>query len=190
MIGSIKRSSAIEPLCSSKGKQEHSAKELNNHAEETGVILEKGEGAKTSATYEKPVAKKPDIREVDRLWRETHKATESLRDIVERLISRQGKKIKDVLDSNAALAVDDEARAEMEKAISEDGEWGVKAVSSRIVDFAKALSGGDKSKLAELRAAIGKGFKAAEEALGGTLPSICRETYDEIMKQLDAWEKE
>ena len=190
MIGSVKGSSAVEPICGWKGKQEHGVKEQKKHTEEPAVILEKGETAKENVTYEKPVVRKPDIREVDRLWNETYKATDSLRDIVERLISRQGKKIKDVLNSNASLAVDDEARAEIEKALSEDGVWGVKAVSSRILDFAKAISGGDKSKLAELKAAIDKGFKAAEKALGGELPGICRETYDEIMKQLDAWENE
>ena len=57
------------------------------------------------------------------------------------------------------------------------------------MDFAKALSGGDKSKLPELRAAIEKGFREAERILGG-LPQISRDTYDEVMRLLDEWANE
>jgi hypothetical protein len=76
------------------------------------------------------------------------------------------------------------------EAISEDGEFGVKAVSNRLVDFAIAISGGDKSKLSELVAAIDEGFAAARKALGGELPEICRQTYDETMRKLNAWANE
>ena len=43
-------------------------------------------------------------------------------------------------------------------AISEDGMWGVDAVSTRLIDFAMGLSGGDPEKIAELREAVTKGF--------------------------------
>ena len=71
--------------------------------------------------------------------------------------------------------------------ISEDGPFGVKAVSDRIVDFAIAVSGNDTSKLGELKAAIDKGFEKARDAFGGTLPDICNRTYDEAMRKLDEW---
>jgi hypothetical protein len=58
------------------------------------------------------------------------------------------------------------------------------------VNFAKALSGGDRSKLAELKAGIEKGFREAERVFGGKLPQICYDTYDEIMRQLDEWANE
>lgn len=158
-------------------------------AEETGVVLDIGNSDVKSAVYAKPSGKL-NAEEINRLWDEANRATESLRNLVEKLIARQGKKIEDILSGKELLAIDDEARAEAEKMISEDGEWGVKAVSTRIVDFAKAISGGDKSRLGELRDAIKKGFDQAKEALGGTLPEISRKTYDEVMKQLDAWENE
>jgi hypothetical protein len=158
-------------------------------AEETGVVLDIGSGGTKSAVYGRPSGK-INAEEINRLWEQTERATESLRNLVERLIGRQGKKAEDILSGKEILLVDDEARAEAEKMISEDGEWGVKAVSSRIVDFAKAISGGDKSRLGELRNAIEEGFKQAEKAFGGTLPDISRKTYDEVMKQLDEWEKE
>ena len=73
------------------------------------------------------------------------------------------------------------------QAVSEDGDFGVKAVSDRLVDFAISISGGDKSKLSELVSAIDKGFGAAKDALGGELPAICQQTYDETMRKLNEW---
>jgi hypothetical protein len=77
--------------------------------------------------------------------------------------------------------------SDAETAISEDGEWGVKAVSDRIVQFAIAISGGDKTKYQELKDSIDEGFRQATKALGGELPGISQETYKEIMRKLDAW---
>ena len=45
-------------------------------------------------------------------------------------------------------------------------------VSDRIVDAAKAFSGGDKNKLGLMRGAIEAGFKAAAGMFGGKLPEI------------------
>lgn len=86
--------------------------------------------------------------------------------------------------------MDAQTIAEAKQAISENGEYGIKAVSGRIVNFAIAASGGDKSKLEELKAAIDKGFEEAKKAFGGQLPDICSQTYDEIMKKLDDWSKQ
>lgn len=76
-----------------------------------------------------------------------------------------------------------------QQAISEDGEWGVSKTAERILDFAKALSGGDPSKIETLRAAVEKGFKEAESTWGGKLPDICQQTYDKVMKGFDDWAK-
>lgn len=81
----------------------------------------------------------------------------------------------------------DSARAA--QAISEDGEWGVNAVATRIMDMATALSGGDTSKLSVLRDAVEKGFAAAEKQWGGKLPSISGDTHNEINNRFDYWEK-
>ena len=75
-------------------------------------------------------------------------------------------------------------------AIADGGEYSVDAVATRILDMAKALSGGDVSKLSELRDAVEKGFKAAGVELGGKLPGICQDTYTEVMKRFGEWEKE
>lgn len=79
--------------------------------------------------------------------------------------------------------------AKAAQAISEDGEWGINAVATRIMDMAVALSGGDTSKLSVLRDAVEKGFSAAEKQWGGKLPSISQDTHKEIGNRFDYWEK-
>lgn len=183
-IGSVERAQTV--YTNDKNTAE---KRDNVQKDETAVILELGNREEGSATYAKPAAA-GNSKEISRLWNETAKSYESLREIVVRLIVRQGRNIDNVLSGKEELFVDGEARAEAERLLAEDGELGVKAVSARIVSFARALSGGDKSKLAELRAAIEKGFREAERIFGGELPQICRDTFDEVMRQLDEWERE
>ena len=74
--------------------------------------------------------------------------------------------------------------------IEDGGPLSPEAVSNRIVDFAKSISGGDKSKLALLRDAIEEGFEQAKEFMGGELPEISDTTYELIQEKLDAWEEE
>ena len=119
-------------------------------------------------------------------------ANENLGRIVEELILKQGKvnnilHIKGFSNEGEVTAKDIE---EAQLAISEDGEFGVKAVSDRLVEFAKAVSGGDKTKYEELRGAIERGFEAAREAFGGQLPEISNENYNETMRKLAEWANE
>lgn len=89
--------------------------------------------------------------------------------------------------ASGEYTVDAETQAAAKEAISEDGYWGVKQTSERIVSFAKALVGGDPSRVEEMRAAFIKGFEAATEAWGGTLPEITSRTYDAVMALFDEW---
>ncbi len=90
----------------------------------------------------------------------------------------------------AELDVDDETRAQAQELIGDDGYYSAGDTSSRILDFAKALSGGDVSKMEVLREAVEKGFEQAESAWGGSLPDICRSTYDMLMRGFEDWEKD
>ena len=65
--------------------------------------------------------------------------------------------------------------------------WGVEQTSDRIVDFAKALSGGDPAKADTMLEAFKKGFKAATKSWGKELPDISQRTYDAVLKKMDAW---
>lgn len=161
---------------------------INNKEENEAVIFERNTASKnTKVTYDRPRPKNVDSSEIERLIGETEQSYQALRDLIERLISRQGKSYKDLLAGKDTLFIDDEARAEAKLAISEDGPLGIKAVSDRLVDFAIAASGNDKGKIGEIKNAIAKGFKEAERILGGALPDISQKTYDETMRKLDEW---
>ena len=76
------------------------------------------------------------------------------------------------------------------KAVSDDGDWGVDAVATRIFDLADAIAGGDPEKLATMRAAVEEGFNQAgiawNNATGlNSMPDITEKTYNEIMSRFD-----
>ena len=147
-----------------------------------------------AVTYKKPKAGiegtvKPDADVVASLKEASEQRFASLRRMVEDLLRRQGMTFLDIADGKT-VEVDETARAEAQAAIADGGEFSAEAVSDRIVEFAKAISGGDKSKLQMLIGAIDEGFSQARKALGGELPEISQKTYDLIMQKLDAWQNE
>jgi len=157
--------------------------------------IEIGTKQEASVTYSKVTSKKLDAADISSLKAAAEAATENLRKLVEQLILKQNKNYttstedspKDLLNKLGITTEDVEAATQ---AVSEDGEFGVNAVSDRLVDFAISISGGDKSKLSELISAIDEGFAAAKEALGGELPEISQKTYDETMRKLNEWANE
>ena len=82
-------------------------------------------------------------------------------------------------------SVDAKTKADAQAAISEDGYWGVSQTSQRIFDFAAALAGDDVEKMEQYQKAVEKGFSQAEDAWGGSLPSICGDTKSAINKLFD-----
>ncbi|MCL2693687.1 MAG: hypothetical protein FWE60_01120 [Oscillospiraceae bacterium] len=68
--------------------------------------------------------------------------------------------------------------------------WGVEATAERIFTFAKSLAGSDDGMFQTMKDAFLKGFKAAEGARGGRLPSISYQTRDRVLEMFDSWEKE
>ncbi|MDR0325001.1 MAG: hypothetical protein LBI19_02760 [Oscillospiraceae bacterium] len=77
--------------------------------------------------------------------------------------------------------------AKAKEDIGENGYYGVKQTSQRILDFAKAITGGDPSKIEDMRKYIQKGFDEVEKMFGGKLPEISYQTLNAIMKGLDEW---
>lgn len=115
--------------------------------------------------------------------------TQSMLEFAEKLLGKQAEKVNKTdfaaLAQQLGLGTTPE---EAQKAIAEDGMWGVDAVSTRLVDMAISLTGGDPAKAALMREAIQKGFEQAGVALGGELPQISQDTYTETMNRLDYWE--
>lgn len=136
-----------------------------------------------------------DRKKINEIKADFARNTESFKKMVEAMIEKQGKKVNQVLKDLAEgkdveIIVDSETQAAAQAAISEDGYYGVNKTSERIIDFAKALSGGDKSKLETLRNAFKEGFESAKEAFGGELPEISQQTYDKVMQGFDDWANE
>ncbi len=118
-----------------------------------------------------------------------------MQSLVEKMFSKQGITIGNADDMWKQLAsgnftADADTIAQAKADIAEDGYWGVKQTSDRIFDFAVALSGGDREKMEEMKAAVEKGFKEATKSWGKSLPSISNDTYDTVMDKFDNWFEE
>ena len=188
LIGTIKSSN--------KSAAENSQKASELSKSEKVDKIEIGKNSNNQVTYsDVSKTKKTDTATINALKAEADKATENLRKLVEDLILKQNKNYKpkeagsSPAEANPSLSqVSGVEQAKL--AIADDGEFGVDAVSDRLVDFAIAVSGGDKSKLDVLVSAIDVGFAAARDKLGGELPEISNKTYDETMRKLRDWASE
>lgn len=159
-------------------------------AEEAGAIYES-----SSTTEQNKTTYTQNTAMIEKLKADADAKTAQLQSLVEKLMLGQGNSYATATDmwallKNGELPVDPATRAQAQADISEDGYWGVTQTSDRILDFAKALSGGDSSKLEELRSAFEKGYKQAEKTWGGELPEISKQTYEATMKKFDAWAAE
>lgn len=160
--------------------------------EEVGVIYEPSKNTEAAADKKEP---KVDKELIAKLKADADERLSQLRGIVEQLITKQGTAVNNaniwnqfrqgVLDGT--IEIDETTAAQAAEDISEDGYWGVKQTSERILDFAKALTGGDSSKAEEMRDAIKKGFDAAAKLWGDELPEISKKTYEAVMKGIDDW---
>ena len=112
---------------------------------------------------------------------------QQLENLVSQLLGKQAKKFLSLSDLYKNLEVDAETAAQAQKDISEDGYWGVEQTSDRLVEMAKALSGGDPSKADTLISAIKKGYDQAAKAWGDKLPDICQKTIDAANDKLAKW---
>ncbi|NLL72441.1 MAG: hypothetical protein GX237_02830 [Clostridiales bacterium] len=162
-----------------------------NDRQKLGQIKEEVVQDDTAAVYEKKIYQK-DQATIDRLIEETESSAQRLRDLVERMLLKQGQTINQATDiygllREGKLEVDEATRAQAQKDIAEDGYWGVEQTSERLFSFAKALTGGDPSKADEMIRAVKKGFKLAEKAWGGKLPKISKDTLDRTISKMEKW---
>lgn len=164
-----------------------SAAENNSTANDTGVVYEpstEASKASTKKTYT------PNTELLNKLKADADARTAQLRSLVEKMMYGQANtygKANDIWSflREGKFTVDPATRLQAQQDISEDGYWGVKQTSDRIIDFATALTGGDPNKIEEMRAAFEKGYKMAEKKWGGELPAISKQTYDAVMEKFD-----
>lgn len=150
----------------------------------------------SAAVYDKRTLSEDDRKAiVSQLKADQEKRQSQLVDLVHSMISKQTNTFGAANNIWQFLAkgnftVDAETKAQAQKDISEDGYWGVKQTSDRIIDFANALTGGDPDKIEEMRSAFEKGFKQAETTWGGKLPDISQRTYEAVMEKFDKMAEE
>ncbi len=147
-------------------------------------IAAKEAGQDVSKESEKKIYK-PDTELVQKLKSDAEQRAAQMQSLVETLLSGQaGQAAKSIFDVLGEKFSPEEI-AQAKEDVSEDGYYGVKQTSQRILDFATALTGGDPDKIEEMREAFKKGFEQAKEAFGGELPEISQQTYDAVMKGFD-----
>lgn len=178
----------------------------NKQEEKKEVVKEETTNKDTAVVYEKTTqetdsvkktyTKEPDTELIQKLKADADARLSQLKSLVEQLITKQSSafSIADMSEEEfwnkireGNFEVDEATRKQAQEDISEDGYWGVKQTSERMLSFAKALTGGDPAKAEEMRAAIQKGFEQAEKLWGGELPEISSQTYDAVMKGIDEW---
>lgn len=137
-------------------------------------------------TYTRTLTEKEEAT-LQELREEAERAHLAMRRIVEELLKRQGYTVEQAMAGeldDKEIEVDEQARTEAEALVADDGPLGAEAVSNRIIEYARTLSGDDPEKLEMLRGAIELGFREAERMLGG-LPEVSQRTYDMVMEKLD-----
>lgn len=165
---------------SKKGNDKEVTKEENNN----GVIYEPSANESTKKVY------KQDTELIAKLKADADARLSQFKSLVEQMMANQGKTLGKADSIWSFLAsgdftVDPAVKAQAEKDIADDGYWGVDQTSSRIVDFATALTGGDPSKIDAMRDAFKEGFDQATKTWGKKLPDISQRTYQAVMDKFD-----
>ena len=156
----------------------------------TGVVYEPSDASESKAGSSSKVTDYQNV--IKQLKGALSSKNQQLQNLVDQLLSKQAKKyttLKDLFTDikDGKIDVDPATVAQAQKDVADDGYWGVAKTSDRLVDMAKALSGGDSTKADELIAAIKKGFDQAADAWGGELPEICQKTIDAAVQKLNDW---
>lgn len=198
-IGSLNQTpynqSATLKETSKKGKTTIESTYADSHEKTTAATYESSaedkktiQAAKYEVDFEKIQAMKDETdQRMLQLFKDTAKDTGlkqlgGVRGILEKL--RNGEKVTLEIEYTAS----DVEQAKID--VAEGGYWSADETSSRLVDFAKALSGGNPEKAAMLKDSFVKAFKEIEEMFGGELPELSYNTYDLTMDKFAAWEAE
>ena len=161
--------------------------------EDVAAVYEPSKESETSKSHSVNYAQNTEL--VNKLKADAEAHTQQLQNIVQQLMTKQGQTYNTANDiwkflASGNFTVDAATKEQAQKDIAEDGYWGVEQTSDRIIDFAKALTGGDPSKIEDMREAFKKGYEQAEKTWGGELPEISKKTYDAVMEKFDKMAEE
>lgn len=172
-----------------KTTTEATKNETNNSSAATNT--ENKTNSNSAAVYDKTKLSENDRKTiVAQLKAEQEKRQSQLINLVKDMMTKQTNTYGAANNVWSFLAkgdftVDAATKAQAQKDISEDGYWGVKQTSERILSFASALAGSDSKNLEKMRDAFLKGYEQAEKTWGGKLPDISKRTYDAVLEGFD-----
>ncbi len=198
----------INPAQSAKVQQQYAAVKQNQKTKAAEEVAEKKQSDKKVVdNLNQAVADSPkdivdsskanykiDTEKIAEMKAQFSQNSSSFRAMVAKMFEDQGMTVEQVnstplKDLFSKVVVDAETQKKAAEAISENGYYGVKKTSQRILEFAKALAGDDPSKIEALKSAFERGFSEAEKRWGGALPEISQKTRDAVMKGFEEWEK-
>ncbi len=167
-------------------------KELENKTSNSDLaaVYEKSKNTKSLK------GSKPDRSEINNIISQAERQSKNFEKLISSIFQKQynkvdlvrkaqGNNLKDVFSS---LVLDKATVEKAKKDISEDGYYGVKQTSERILSFAKAVAGNNPKEIEKMKSAVEKGFKQVERMWGGELPDISKETYSVVMSKFDDWQ--
>jgi len=140
-----------------------------------------------------PVVGAADQATIDKLWKDTNHVADAVRKLVASAIGKNDATGQGfwAVRAGGAFQLSEAERAQAQELIGEDGFFGVKQTTARIMDFAKALVGAGASdeQIEKMRAAVQKGFDEVARMFGGfdKLPEVSQKTHAAIMKAFDDW---
>ena len=160
---------------------------------ETAVVYEKSKETETVKPNKNNGVDRDAI--IAQIKAENDARIAQMQELVRKMMQGQGNALAQSDDIWSFLAsgdytVTEAAKLQAQEDISENGYWGVEQTSQRILDFAKALSGGDASKADMLLDAFKKGYEEATGAWGKELPEISKKTYEAVEEKFAAWKNE
>jgi len=144
-------------------------------------------------TYTPSVKGAADPAAIDRLWKETNHAADVIRKMVASMLGKNDASGQGfwAIRAGGNYKLSEADRVQAQQMVSEDGFFGVKQTTDRIMSFAKALvgEGASDEKIENMRAAVQKGFDEVSRMFGGfdKLPDVTKNTYESIMKAFDDW---
>jgi len=179
------------------GHVKHAQQQYNQYqnAVKPGHKNDKEVDSFLSNLYDKytPSVYAKDPATLEKLWNETNYMADAVRKLVASAMGREDASGQGFWAHKArrGLQLNEADRAQAQQLISEDGFFGVKQTTARIMDFAKALVGenASESDIENMRAAVQKGFDEVARLFGGfdNLPDVSKQTYEAIMKAFDEW---
>ena len=161
--------------------------------DETAVVYEKSKETESVKPNKNNKVDREAI--IAQMKADTEARVAQMQELVRKMMQGQGNALAQTDDVWKFLAsgdytVTEAAKLQAQEDISENGYWGVEQTSQRILDFAKALSGGDVSKADLLLDAFKKGYEEATGAWGKELPEISKKTYEAVEEKFAAWKNE